>query len=151
MKVLVAIDGSPKSNAIIKEITMRSWPTDTSMCVLYVTNPKSASSHFVDVESYVEAENESAKALVRRATEQLRARGMAATAAIVKGQPAKGIVAYARRWGADFIVLGSHSSRPLLHLFSRNTAKQVLRHAPCSVEIIRSKSPIPKTANNWHE
>ncbi len=143
MKILVAIDASAKSNVIIKEIAMRPWPADTSMCVLYVTNPKSLTSHFVDVESYVEGENESAKALVKQAAEQFRRRGIGATAAILKGQPAKGIVAFAKQWGADFILLGAHTSRPLGHGLFRNTAKNVLRQAPCSVEIIRTKPVLP--------
>ncbi|MEW6131218.1 MAG: universal stress protein [Acidobacteriota bacterium] len=149
MKVLVAIDGSLNSTAVINEIVAREWSPDTAMCVLYVRDPKSLSSHFVDVEAYVEAENTSAKSLVKHAAEKLRARGISTTAAIMKGRPAKSIVNFAKTWGADFILLGSHETT-LSHLLSKNTAKDVLRHSPCSVEIIRAKKPDKSLASQLH-
>lgn len=146
MKVLVAIDASPKSTAVVNEILARPWSPDTAMCVLYVRDPKSLSSNFVDVEAYVEGENTSAKALVKQAAEQLRAHGISTTAAIMKGRPAKSIVNFAKTWGADFIFLGSHETT-LNHLLSKNIAKDVLRHSPCSVEIIRAKKSAKHAAS----
>jgi nucleotide-binding universal stress UspA family protein len=140
MKVLIAIDATPKSDIIIKEVAMRKWATDTSMCLLYVVNPKSLASEFVDVESYVEVENESAKSLIRNMAKELQQNGIETTAAIIKGRTAKTIIEYAKQWGADLLIIGSNQSRGLATFFLGNTASEVIRHAPCTVEIIKKTS-----------
>jgi nucleotide-binding universal stress UspA family protein len=137
MKVLIAVDATPTSNTIIKEVAMRKWATDTSMGLLYVVNPKSLDSEFVDVESYCEVENESAKSLIKRMANVLQQNGLKTSAAIIKGRVAKTIVDYAKQWGADLLIIGSNQSRGLTSFFLGSTVSEVIRHAPCTVEIIK--------------
>jgi nucleotide-binding universal stress UspA family protein len=144
MKVLIAIDATPTSNLIIKEVAMRKWAPDTSMCLLYVVNPKSLASEFVDVESYVEVENESAKSLIKRMAKELQRNGLETTATIIKGRGAKTITGYAKQWEADLLIIGSNQRRGLASFFLGRTASEVIRHAPCAVEIIKSTNAGPK-------
>jgi nucleotide-binding universal stress UspA family protein len=137
MKVLIAIDATPTSNVIIKEVAKRKWAPDTSMCMLYVVNPKSLASEFVDVESYVDVENESAKSLIRSMAKELQQNGIEIRAAIIKGRTAKTIIEYAKQWEADLLIIGSNQSRGLASFFLGSTASEVIRHAPCAVEIIK--------------
>jgi nucleotide-binding universal stress UspA family protein len=54
---------------------------------------------------------------------------------ILEGQPADVLVAEARRWNADLLVVGSHGAVKRLALGSVST--RVAAHAHCSVEIVR--------------
>jgi nucleotide-binding universal stress UspA family protein len=46
----------------------------------------------------------------------------------------------AASWGADLIVVGSHRPSMATYLIGSN-AKTIVRHAPCSVLVIREKAP----------
>jgi nucleotide-binding universal stress UspA family protein len=144
MKVLIAIDATLTSNLIIKEIAMRKWVADTSMCMLYVVNPKSRASEFVDVESYVAVENEAATSMVRSMAKELQRNGLKASATIIKGGVAKTIIDHAKQWEADLLIIGSNESRGLASFFLGSTASEVIRHAPCTVEIIKKTHVEPK-------
>ena len=50
------------------------------------------------------------------------------------------IVKFARRARPEMIVMGSHGYTGLKHLLLGSTAEKVVRHAPCSVLIIRDRS-----------
>jgi len=51
--------------------------------------------------------------------------------------PRHAIVRAAREWPADLIVMGSHRRQRLDRLLIGSIAETVVRHAPCSVEIVR--------------
>ena len=138
MNILVAIDASKATSVILKEIIERHWGNDYTIRLLYVINPGSFTSDFVDVESYVEAEFEAASMLLKKAVKQLSDNGIESSYVIIKGRPAKSILAYAKGWGADLILLGSHGHSSISTLLLGSTAKEVLRNAPCSIEIVRT-------------
>lgn len=52
------------------------------------------------------------------------------------GDPAHEIVAEAREWGADLIVMGTHGRRGLGRMFLGSVAETVVRHAPCAALVI---------------
>src|SRR5690349_1283019 len=106
MKLLVAIDATSSSTAIMRELLARPWPEDTLVRLLYVKKPLSFSSDFVDVESYVEPEDETATTFVEQMANSLAVKGLNVSTAILKGKPQKAIVKDAARWGADLIVVG---------------------------------------------
>jgi nucleotide-binding universal stress UspA family protein len=54
--------------------------------------------------------------------------------------PAWGIVAEARRWNADLIVIGSHGRTPLERFFLGSVSFKVAAEAHCSVRIVRPRS-----------
>jgi len=56
---------------------------------------------------------------------------------IEAGFPKKAIPEYAREWGADLIMVGSHRSNAVARFLLGSVAQAVLRAAPCSVEIVR--------------
>ena len=59
------------------------------------------------------------------------------TSKIVDGPTAKGIVDYARRLGADLIVIGTHGRTGLAHVMLGSVAERVVREAPCPVLTVR--------------
>lgn len=58
------------------------------------------------------------------------------TPCVRTGDPAHEIVAAAREWGADLIVVGTHGRRGIGRMFLGSVAETVLRHAPCAVLVI---------------
>jgi nucleotide-binding universal stress UspA family protein len=57
--------------------------------------------------------------------------------------PAWGIVAEAKRWNADLIVIGSHGRTPLERFFLGSVSFKVAADAHCSVRIVRPHSGAP--------
>lgn len=137
MKILVAIDSSPSSQAVISAIAARRWPAGTTARVLNVVGSVSVYSGIPDVEPLFSAESENAKALVRSAVDKLASRGIESSWVVTPGNPPAAIVDYARAWGPDFVFIGSHGHSGLTRFFLGSVAKTVLRHAPCSVGVLR--------------
>ena len=62
------------------------------------------------------------------------------------GDPAAGILVYAKEHKADMILLGSHGTTAITRLLVGSTAETVMRHAPCPVVIL--KTPDNKNKNH---
>ena len=65
---------------------------------------------------------------------------------LVDGDPGEAIIATARRWGADLVVIGSDSRGRLAHFLLGSTADAVIRKAPCPVVSVRA-FPAPAETN----
>ena len=57
------------------------------------------------------------------------------------GFPKKAIPEYAKQWGADLVMVGSHGQSALTRFLLGSVAHTVLRTSTCSVEIVR-QSPV---------
>lgn len=78
----------------------------------------------------------------RKVTEALTAlarecNAEAARLAVAIGSPGLEITDYARRQGADLIVIPSHGYQGVKRLFLGSVAERVIRHAPCRVLVVR--------------
>lgn len=137
MKILVAIDSSPQSEAVIGEVELRPWPPDTEVCVLTVIDLFALTSTIGYLEPFIRSENDAAQKFVQAVVERLNGQGMRATALAVEGYPGTCIVEEAEKWGADFIFVGSHGHTGFVRFLLGSIAKAVVQSAPCSVEIVR--------------
>jgi nucleotide-binding universal stress UspA family protein len=57
-----------------------------------------------------------------------------------EGKPADQILAAAREWEADAIVIGTHGRSGVSRLMLGSTAESVVRHAPCPVLVVKPTS-----------
>ncbi|SHL26145.1 Nucleotide-binding universal stress protein, UspA family [Roseovarius marisflavi] len=55
---------------------------------------------------------------------------------LITGHSGRAITDFAREWGADCIVIGSHKPG-ISDFLLGSTAARVVRHAPCSVHVLR--------------
>jgi nucleotide-binding universal stress UspA family protein len=78
-----------------------------------------------------------AQATVDRAIAQLRDSGLQAEGLVARGDPRVEIVSAATEWRADLIVVGSHGRTGLKRWVLGSVAEYVVRHSPCSVEVVR--------------
>jgi len=75
--------------------------------------------------------------LVKAASKRICGGGYDAKTKVILGHPRKEISAYAREWGAELILVGSHGHGAIGRFLLGSVAQAVLRTAPCSVEIVR--------------
>jgi nucleotide-binding universal stress UspA family protein len=143
MKILLAIDDSSFSQAAAQSVVARPWPPDTEIRVLHVIEPPPVLLGR-EITGYDEAvwkaRREQAKDLVTNATEGLRKSGLNVTTALEEGNPKSQIIDVANDWHADLIVLGSHGRKGLNRFLMGSVSEAVVRHAHCSVEIVRTQA-----------
>src|SRR5579863_6517737 len=143
MKILIAIDGSDFSQAALQSVIARPWPPDTEAKILNVVEPPSLlmgremGGYDPEFEVVWKALREQAKHLVAKAAEKLRETKLKVSTELVEGNPKSQIIDTANEWHADLIVLGSHGRTGLSRFLIGSVSQAVVRHAHCSVEIIR--------------
>ena len=148
MRVLLAIDGSPQSQAAVVEAAGLPWPRETEVEVLTVIHPTipmfTEPTLVVAAMSVQEAEElrQRAPQLVDTARQQIihGAPTLRVTTKILDGVPAQVIVVEAHDWGADLIVVGSHGYGFMKRVLLGSVAGAVVANAPCSVHVVRSRT-----------
>ena len=138
MKILLAIDDSKFSDAAVQAVISHYKLQGLEVRVLHVIEPP-ASLMAPEVTVFVPPMEsvEEAKAFVAKTADALRSAGVNVTTAVVQGDPKSIILDNAKTWGADLIVLGSHGRKGLERFMLGSVSEAVLRHAHCSVEIVR--------------
>jgi len=135
MKLLVAVDHSETSQAVLKEVAARPWPVKTCVEVLNVVEP----THMWTFSQTAEEVLRRSADLVHRAAEDLRAWDLEVGGVTLKGDAKRMILDRAKEMNADFVFVGSQGVSALTHFLLGNVASAVVSHAPCSVEIVRAK------------
>jgi nucleotide-binding universal stress UspA family protein len=133
MKVLMALDGSAGSNLVHQEVASRPWPEGSECCVLTAIDPF----FFTKAPLLLAAAKKDTQRTLDEVAENLKATGMRVSTEILLKNPRHGIPKAAREWKADLIVMGSHGNGAFVRLMMGSTALAVLRHAGCSIEIVR--------------
>lgn len=134
MKILLGLDTSEASQAALIEVVSRPWPFGTRFEVVNVVEP----AHLWVVGETVQELRARSEKLVQDASEQLRSAGWQACGASLPGDPRTVLIDRAKTTGADLMVVGSHGAA-LTKFLLGNVAASIVRHAPCSVEIVRRR------------
>jgi len=133
MRVMIAVDGSASSEIVLREALTRPWPVGTQFCLMTVIDPF----FFTRTPQLLTDAKEAAGKFLGEAAERLGKAGWSTEVQVVLGNPRHVISESGEEWQADFILLGSHGLRVLERLAFGSTVRAVLRHAGCSVEIVR--------------
>ena len=148
MKILLAIDGSPCSEAAVEEVGRRPWPEGSAMKVLTSVElpapptPEGWALPANYFEQMDAALREQAQNVINRAVAKLKAKldkTISLDAKILPGPPKNVILDEAETWGADLIVVGSHGYSAWQRLLLGSVSQTVVSHAKCSVEVVRCK------------
>src|ERR1019366_657706 len=143
MKLLIAIDSSAVSKTVIDEVARRPWPSGTTVCVLHIIDWPPLPSNA----SLIQSVKESAELLVNSASTKLYGAGLQATAKVVEGHPQSAVAEYAKKWGADLVLIGSHGAGGIVRFLLGSVAQAALRRSHCSVEIVRRPALDSSTAS----
>lgn len=136
MKILLGFDDSKFSSAAVHAVMAQAKPQSDEVRVTHVID-------FLAVPIPDELAkgqdglDEAAEVLVARAAELLRSKHLQVTTGIAWGNRKLEIIDAAAKWGADLIVLGSHDRSGLDRFLMGSVADAVMRHAHCSVELVR--------------
>jgi nucleotide-binding universal stress UspA family protein len=140
MKILIAIDNSKYSEAAINGVANYFKPQTTEIRILHVLTPIVLSALPQMSRGYapeLEDQAKEARALVDKYAQKLRADGYAVDAVVESGEVRESIIDTAARWHADLILLGSHGHKGMGRLLLGSVAESVVRHATCSVLVVR--------------
>ena len=137
MRLLLATDGSKFSQAATKAIISQYQPQGTEIKVLNVVDlplliPTLYAAEFRE-ESLKEGEQ-----VVQQAGARLAKAGYKVQTGVEEGDPRSKIVEDAALWKADVVILGSHGRKGIDRFLMGSVSDDVARHAPCSVQIVRS-------------
>ena len=141
MKILMAVDDSPVAGEVVKAVIAEFPAERAELRVLHVLQPMSTVAPPQMAPGYapeLEDQKREAHASLERIIGQLRSAGFQVDRAVVEiGDTRERIVDSAAQWDADLIVMGSHGRTGLKRLLLGSVAEFVVRHAPCSVQIVR--------------
>jgi len=140
MKVLIATDLTPGSQAVIDAVNARPWPAGSEACVLHVVD---LTAFPVGAELLESARQGAASAIKKFVVEKLAPSGLKIRADVFAGPPRSDISDYAKKWGADLVMVGSHGGTGIARFLLGSVAQSVVRTAPCPVEIVRAKTQGP--------
>ena len=145
MKILLAMDGSKFSQAALRMLLAQNSPRKTAVRVLHVVEPletpyypELSTPYPTNLGDINRGRMKAGRELVEGAVEKLRAAGFKTEGAVRSGHVRTVAVDVAKKWHADLIVVGSHGRKGLKRLLLGSVSDHVARHAPCSVEIVRT-------------
>jgi len=134
-RVLLAIDGSAASIAASQAVAEMSWPENTEVRVVSAVNPLIYSVEELGLTAGTATDH--AHRAIGNAVQVLSGAPVKVSAEVIAGRAARQIIARAKHWGADLIVLGTNERRGLSRLLFGSTSAAVANRAHCSVRVIR--------------
>lgn len=146
MKILVATSGNfdPESDSAHSAFSFP-WPEGSEIHVLSVaevTYPVMVGMvpDPIDPTDFEMRSGEEARSTANNVALRFRGLGLKADGFSMAGDPETEIVEHAKEWGADLIVVGSHDLSRLERLLVGSIAEKVVKHAPCSVLVLKHTS-----------
>ncbi len=151
MRIVLAIDDSPSSEAALRAVIERvkpdgteilvlhalEWPTHLSSAMQFVGGPAAAD----DVIGVHEEERCRGRILLASACAALHKAGFSACSDLCDEGDARAVILdRAAAWHAELIVVGSHGRRGLERWLLGSVSDAVVRHAHCSVVVIRPQA-----------
>ncbi len=145
-KILVPIDGSSTSNLGIREALKLARDQGAKLRLVHVVDElviMSSPDAVVPVGDIVGVLRDAGRKILDRAAALVHKAGGDAETVLVErfgGRAADSIIAEAKKWRADIIVLGTHGRRGVRRMVLGSDAEEVVRSSPVPVLLVRSKS-----------
>jgi nucleotide-binding universal stress UspA family protein len=146
-RILVPIDGSRTSNRGLAEAIKMARSQKARLCLLHVVDERavalSPEAGGVYLDRLLNVMRESGKKILASAADSARQRGVKASTVLVENVTrtvADIVVAQARKFGADLIVIGTHGRRGVSRLVMGSDAENVVRTAPVPVLLVRAST-----------
>jgi len=151
VRIVAGMDGSTQARRVIDELSRRVWPKETevrivsvveSMAPIVAAIPPAVGSErtIVAVQDSIQRQRDQFQEIAREFHSVLGRAGLVVSEVLVEGNPKHELLAEAKRWNADNIFVGARGLGRLEELLLGSTSSSVLKHAPCTVEIVRRES-----------
>lgn len=141
MRIILAVDDQKIADQAAMTLMTQYGPQGTEVRVIHVLQPIAISTPPQMAAGYapeLAEERRRAEELVKRVADTLQTAGFKVNSVVEKGDVRETIIDAAEAWRADLVVLGSHGRKGAKRFLLGSVAESVARHAPCSVEIVRS-------------
>ena len=137
MRILLATDGSDVSLVASHAVAETIWPADTEMKIVSVVNPIIYS---LEEMGFIGGKRtDRAHRAIGETMNVLRGMPLKISGEVIGGRTARQIMARAKNWHADLIVVGTDERRGLKKLLLVGTSAAVANGAHCSVRLIRGR------------
>ena len=147
-QILVPVDGSPTSEKALDEAIRLAQLTGARLRLVHVVDELSYVNGFEPAMNYlneiIPLMREAGEKLLAHERQKAVSKGVEADSVLVVEGPGRicdHVAEQARRIKADLIVVGSHGYRGLQRWLLGSVAQAVVAHAPCSVEVVRKRTP----------
>ena len=144
-RILVPVDGSPTSNAGLREAINLAKGQEASLQLVHVVDYHYLVMTGLEAGAYIDdlmaSLVQSGRKILKRGEELARKSGVPVTTVLVEspaGPAADAIVRQAKKWKADLIVIGTHGRRGVRRLLMGSDAEQTVRNSPVPVMLVRS-------------
>ncbi|MCX6954420.1 MAG: universal stress protein [Verrucomicrobia bacterium] len=138
--ILAPIDFSPASSAVLTQATALARSTQARLILLSVVQPPLVTSDYgplvENMSEIIAAAERSASERLEKVRTELLAEVPVVETELAGGAPVQAIADAAKRFQADYIVMGSHGHTALYDLVIGSTTHGVLKRAKCPVLII---------------
>lgn len=142
MKILIAVDDSICSAAVIERVENTVWPPGTQFRLVTVIDTVETFEDDSGCGEFSHAKVRESRNLLL-AEFQVRLKSAAILPSVetdvLEGDPEDRILTVATDWNADLIILGSRGRRGFERLLLGSVAMNVLLRARCSVEIVKGR------------
>jgi len=144
-RILVPVDGSPTSNAGLREAIDLARGQDASLQLVHVIDYHYLVMTGLEAGAYIEdlmeSLTQSGRRILKRAETLAEKSGLKVSTVLLEspaGPAADAIVRQAKKWQADLIVIGTHGRRGVRRMLMGSDAEQVVRNSPVPVMLVRS-------------
>jgi nucleotide-binding universal stress UspA family protein len=144
-KILVPVDGSPTSNAGLREAIEIAKGQGASLQLVHVLDYHYLTMTGLEAGAYIDdlmaSLMQSGRRILKRAEETARKAGVPVSGVLIEspsGPAADAIVRQAKKGKADVIVIGTHGRRGVRRLIMGSDAEQVVRNSPVPVMLVRA-------------
>jgi nucleotide-binding universal stress UspA family protein len=146
LRVMLAVDDSPTSRVLIREFKKFTWGPHVQVQVVSV----SSSTHLyrqdlaIDLSHHLQEEREAARRYAAEVAEELRSVAPKVEVRVLSGDHVgQTLVEAAAEFQSDIVVCGGTRGGALKRFLLGSSSKYVLRHAECSVWIVRGAGETP--------
>ena len=145
LRLLIGVDNSQYSNAVVESMGRREWPKGSEVRLLAVVDTVMAVAPDPlqpQVMKWIEVGDEEhwdqVREIFQPLADKLRTAGLDAAVKVRRGNPANELLDEAESWGADCIFLGAKGTRGIDRLLLGSVSAAVSARAHCSVEVVRT-------------
>jgi nucleotide-binding universal stress UspA family protein len=143
-RIMVPVDGSATSTAGLNEALRLAKSQKAKLKLVHIVDELmifSSSEAGLNIEPVIESMKRAGKRVLERAAKLAAARGVRPETELwenATGRVAEALVARAKRWRADLIVMGTHGRRGVNRMLLGSDAELVVRNSPVPVLLVRA-------------
>ena len=140
-RILVPVDFSDLGAVALERAAGMAQQYDSTLVLMHVVEPLIYPVDYLVVPREMEEGNlilfQKARERLAEIKQELAATGVKAETDVRMGKAYFEITELAKKKKADLVVLATHGHKGLKHFYLGSTAERVVRHAPCSVLVVR--------------